>query len=288
MADIYQLQAIYFANVLYQQEGVVACVHLEGDKDKLFWNSILQSQRPGYYYFITNSRSLKKDDAGGRGQCLKYKPYLNKRFFIGIDSDMHFLLREPEIEAAHYICQTYTYSWENHYCEARALQKRFEEQCPEKANVFNYSIFLEAYSKVVYKPLLLLLHCIRNGKSDFTRHLFHDCLPHQCQHDDIKNNGATLVYRIAMSFEPYLNASFTKDVDLDAEANYYKALGLTEENAYLHVRGHNLYDLVKSIGDMLCGRTGILFDNDILKRDIPPFNYWQIEKVANDIATIVC
>lgn len=118
MADIYQLQAIYFANVSYQQEGVVACVHLENKDDALFWDAMLQSQHPGHYYYITQSRSPKTENASGRGQCLNYKPYLHERFFIAIDSDMHYLIGESDVDASHFICQTYTYSWENHYCEA--------------------------------------------------------------------------------------------------------------------------------------------------------------------------
>ena len=114
MADVYKEQAQFFANVPLMQNGVVASVHLEDGDDKDFWNAMLQIHHPGRYYFITHSRSPKGFDTKGCEQCLKYRPYLSKRFFICIDSDMRYLLQEQDIDAANYICQTYTYSWENH------------------------------------------------------------------------------------------------------------------------------------------------------------------------------
>ncbi len=47
MADVYQEQAQFFANVPLMQSGVVASVHLEDVDDKLFWDVMLQKQHPG-------------------------------------------------------------------------------------------------------------------------------------------------------------------------------------------------------------------------------------------------
>ena len=287
MADIYQLQAIYFANVLYYQEGVKACVHLEDYDDIAFWNAMLQNQRPGQYYFITHSRSPKGYESKGSRHCLNYKPYLSRRFFIGIDSDMRYLMQEQAVDAAHFVCQTYTYSWENHYCEARTLQERFTSLCPDRACQFDFEAFLSAYSAVVFKPLLLLLYCLKNHKSDFTKKQFDACLPHQCKGIELADNGKMLIERIAYSFGPYLNTPLAKSIDFEAEKNYCDALNVTEQNAYLHVRGHNIFDLVAYIGDLLCHGTSVSFKRDVLMKELPPQTYWQIEKVATDIASIV-
>ncbi len=287
MEDIYKLQATYFANVLYQQTGVVACVHLENNDDIMFWDSILQSKCPGHYYFITHSRSSKGIETSGSKQCLNYKSYLSKRFFIGIDSDLRYLLKEPKIDATHFICQTYTYSWENHYCEANALQERFQEKCPEKAKSFNFIEFLTAYSNAVYKPLLLLLHCIKNNKYDFTQRMFSNCLPKQCRFEELANNGKPLIERINKLFELHLNSKFAKEVNLDKEADAFSSINVTKQNAYLHIKGHNLFDLICYIGDLLCHRTNVSFKNDVLTRSLPPQNYWQLKKVGHDIIQIL-
>jgi len=102
MADVYQEQAQFFANVPLMQSGVVASVHLEDVDDKLFWDVMLQKQHPGRYYYITQSRSPKGFDTKGCEQCLKYRPYLSKRFFICIDSDMRYLMQEPNLDVANF------------------------------------------------------------------------------------------------------------------------------------------------------------------------------------------
>lgn len=287
MADVYQEQARFFANVPLMQSGVVASVHLEDGDDKDFWDAMLQTQHPGRYYFITHSRSPKGFDTKGCEQCLKYRPYLSKRFFICIDSDMRYLLQEPNLDASNYVCQTYTYSWENHYCEASALQRRFEKQCPDKAATFDFSIFLTELSKVLYKPLLLLLYCLKNDKPDFNLHMVSACLPNQCKRVELADNGKSLIERITKNFDQHLNSQFAQSVDFEPEGSYCKALDVNEENAYLHVRGHNVFDLVAYIGDLLCRGTSVSFINDVLMSELPPQDYWQIKKVASDIAVIV-
>ena len=287
MADIYQEQARFFANVPLMQSGVVASVHLEDGDDKGFWNAMLQERHHGHYYFITHSRSPKGFDTKGCEQCLKYRPYLSKRFFICIDSDMRYLLQEPNLDAANFICQTYTYSWENHYCESSALQRRFEKQCPDKAATFDFSIFLTELSKSLYKPLLLLLYCLKNDKPDFNLRMFSACLPNQCKRVELADNGKSLIERITNNFDQHLNSPFAQSVDFEAEGSYCKTLDVNEENAYLHVRGHNVFDLVAYIGDLLCRGTSVSFKNDVLMSELPPQDYWQIKKVASDIAEIV-
>ena len=286
MADIYQEQARFFANVPLMQSGVVASVHLEDGDDKGFWNAMLQDRHHGHYYFITHSRSPKGFDTKGCEQCLKYRPYLSKRFFICIDSDMRYLLQEPNLDASNYVCQTYTYSWENHYCESSALQRRFEKQCPDKAATFDFSIFLTELSKSLYKPLLLLLYCLKNDKPDFNLRMFSACLPNQCKRVELADNGKSLIERITNNFDQHLNSPFAQSVDFEAEGSYCKTLDVNEENVYLHVRGHNVFDLVAYIGDLLCRGTSVSFKNDVLMNELPPQNYWQIKKVASDISEL--
>ena len=287
MADVYQEQARYFANVPLMQRDIIACVHLEDDDDKTFWDAMLQSRHTGQYKFITYSRSHKGYDTKGCEQCMKYRPYLSKRFFVCIDSDMRYLLQEADLDAANYICQTYTYSWENHFCEASALKQRFEAQCSEKAATFDFSAFLSTLSKTMYKPLLLLLFCLKKDKQDFNLRMFNACLPHQCKREELAENGKLLIERIAKNFEQYLNSDFAKSVDFETESCSCQSLNVNEQNAYLHVRGHNLFDLVAYIGDLLCRGTSISFKNDVLMNNLPPQTYWQIKKVAEDITEIV-
>ncbi len=287
MRDFYKDQARDLANIPILRRDVIACVHLEDKEDKVFWDSMLQSRRAGKYHFVTHSKSQSGKETTGVTQCLRFRPYLSKRFFIGIDSDMRYLLQEPDLDAAHFVCQTYTYSWENHYCEAKSLQSRFASLCPNRVLQFDFEAFLSAYSAVVFKPLLLLLYCLKNHKPDFSRRQFVACLPHQCRGEELSDNGKPLVERIDKNFEPYLNTPLAKSIDYEAERSYCQTLNVSEQNAYLHIRGHNLFDLVAYIGDLICRGTSVSFKTDILMNDHPQHSYWQIKKVASDIAAII-
>jgi len=283
MSNVYKDQARDLANIPILRRDIIASVHLEDKEDIVFWDAMLQKQLHGKYHYVTHSKSQSGKETSGSSQCLRFRPYLSRQFFICVDSDMRYLLQEPEIDATHFICQTYTYSWENHFCEAKALQKRFIERCPDKASQFDFEAFLSAYSSVVFKPLLLLLYCLKNHKIEFSKKMFSSCLPHQCRSEELAENGKSLIERIAKNFEQHLNSQFAKSIDFDAEASYCNALDVNEENAYLHVRGHNVFDLVAYIGDLLCRGTSVSFKNDVLTNELPPQDYWQIKKVASDI-----
>ena len=88
-------------------------------------------------------------------------------------------------------------------------------------------------------------------------------------------------------FSQYLNSPFAKSVDFEAESSYCHALNVNEQNAYLHIRGHELFDLLSYIGDLLCRGTSVSFKKDVLLHELPLQNYWQIKKVVSDISTIV-
>ena len=287
MSNIYKDHARDLANIPILRREIKACVHLEDKDDMAFWDAMLQNQRRGKYHFVTHSKSQSGKETTGSTQCLKFRPYLSNRFFIGIDSDMRYLLQEPELDAAHYICQTYTYSCENHYCEARALQERFAFLFPDRACLFDFETFLSAYSSVVYKPMLLLLYCLKNHKPDFSRKQFNACLPHQCKGEELADNGKPLIERITKIFEQYLDTPFAKSVDFEAESRYCQALNVNEQNAYLHVRGHNLFELVAYIGDLLCRGTSLSFKKDVLINDLPPQTYWQIQNITKDLSIII-
>lgn len=64
----------------------------------------------------------------------------------------------------------------------------------------------------------------------------------------------------------------------------YEDLGLTEESAYLHVRGHNLYALVKSIGVHLVPD----FEYEVLLKELPnSTDYRELSDVVADLNIIL-
>jgi hypothetical protein len=279
----FEEQARDFRNRHLVDRSITASVHLENKDDELFWNTLLQEYRPGKYNYIYHSKSDKGNETSGRSQCMKYAGLLSERFFICVDSDLWHLRQKPNIDAAHHIYQTYAYSWENHNCFADRLQQTLMDKCPEAAKKFDFRAFLNAYSAAVYEPLLLLLSMNRKKEEGFNQEKFNACLPQQVRSVDLGNNGTPIVCNIQKSLARFDSSKSTSGFALADEMAYYETLGLTESNAYLHIRGHNLYNIVCHIGTQLCSGHTIDFEKDVLKDALTLTGYWEIEQIGIDL-----
>ena len=281
MVDNIASQARYYNNISIIKRNIRSVVHLENEEDKAFWDSILQQFRPGGYLFVSYSKSERGNETSGCDQCRKFIPYLSPGFFICIDSDLRYLLGEPEENAAHFVVQTYTYSWENHYCQCDTLQSSVSDNT--KGFGFDFKEFLSNFSAVLYEPLLLLLYCMRTGKSLLSERMFRRGLIEQCLADDLQENGEGYIRKISQYFANYLAVSSSVGFDLNTEAAIYEAKGLTKENTYLHVRGHNLYDLVVYVGKMFSRPLRISFEADVLKKATIGGDYWEYKRIGQDL-----
>ena len=255
-----------------------AVVHLEDKEDEYFWDYQLQSVKPGRYRYLYYSKSDKGTDSRGCEQCLRFRPYLTDRFFICIDSDLRLLRGEQGLVAANHIAQTYTYSWENHLCEAAHLNERKDKAITDSG--FDLQAFLHSFSKIVYNPLLYL---IQYGADSSTNQLwnvskFNACIPLQPSRSELADNAVGYLAKVKENFNKALATlpSEVKTVEL-----------LTEENAYLHMQGHQLYKLVMHIGSMLCGGTGITFKTDVLNKGLHTNGYEEIESLQSDLQYIL-
>lgn len=62
--------------------------------------------------------------------------------------------------------------------------------------------------------------------------------------------------------------------------------GVREENVYLYVRGHCLYNSLVSIGKNLCKNTGVHFEENVLKSTLAFEQYNEISKIKTDIGKL--
>lgn len=285
--DWIEKQAIMFRNYPLLHPQYRAVVHLEDKDDEMFWDAMLQYVAPGHYKYISYSKNNNGKDTRGCEQCLKYSPYLSSRFFICIDSDMRYVLGETDIDAKHYICQTYTYSWENHYCEAKSLQAKWKKSCIDNGFVndeFDIELFLQRLSQIMYRPLSVLIYLHKCDDLKRYKQLL-NCLPTQCKREELANNGKVLLARIEEKVN-HLLESF-EDLEFGDEKRRLNELGIDETNAYLHIRGHNLFDLMKYIGLLLTKGLQVSFYKEILTNGIPTDTYWQKDKIEADIKEIL-
>lgn len=284
MQDNIQAQAQYYANVPLLDRRYIASVHVEGVEDEVFWNRMLQEVKPGEYNFVPYSRSAGGNDTTGCGQCLRYVGYLSPLFFVCIDSDIRNLVGNCLYSANDYVSQTYAYSWENHVCHVPELQQRFASVCPVPRHAFDFDAFLTQYSEVLYRGLLLLIHEERKGNKVFFKE-FIAVLPKQSVTDSLVDNGepycAEVSTKIQELYERLGKPDLTQEVDL------CNRVGITVENAYLYIRGHNIYDLIASIGRSICKIQGVSFERDVLKSEFPTQGYPEIDKARNDLIQIL-
>ena len=231
--------------------GKKAVIYLEDKNDECFWTAVLKRYRPNdSFYWIYGSRST----GSGCTQCLKYKNFLDKQFLIAIDSDFRYLLQETVIDIAHYILQTYTYSFENHYCYEQNMKQVLCMSCqdPNAGSLFSFPEFLKQYASIVYPLFISLLYCLRTNnnaytKDDFVRVL--DLPPKMNQ--SVANNGRVLLSLLQQKVDMDLAriTSLLLGFSWSNEAKRYECLGLKEETAYLYIRGHNLYSVLSSLGE---------------------------------------
>lgn len=266
--------ALYYRGYTAIDPAISAVVHLEDGEDESFWDNHLQAYRPGRYHYVYGQRGGAKPL--GCTECLKFLPHLTDEFWIAIDSDMRWL-QQPFCTP--YVLQTYTYSWENHYCEAQNLQARFAKYAPMQAKAFDFRIFLEKLSEIVFRALVFLCKEV----PPFSIKGLAACLTKiQCNKPSCTaDNGNEILEKIKENIEQLTQGKLTP-------FNSYEVLlehRIMPNNAYLHVQGHGIFDLVKRIGKQVCLNSGIDFEKDILLNyTLPPtYDFWQAQSLQNDI-----
>ena len=270
-------QAEYFANIPLIERDVRSSVHLEAEADVLFWNTQLQRWRPGKYHFIYHSRSRSGGSTSGVCQCLLYRKYLSERFFICIDSDLRPYY-SSNFSVRNFILQTHTYSWENHYCWAEALQQRLRAVFPRAASLFDYRDFLLKLSYLLYRPFLRLLYAGDDPKATMAE--IGRSLSLQVKQQMLVKGAGPYLLRVRKRLAELPGAG--TPIPLEWEQRAARA-GLTPDNVYLHFRGHNIYDLVCHVGLIVSNCSRSQFEEDVLLRTCPDALYPEQQRIKEEM-----
>lgn len=234
-----------------------AAVHVENKDDIAFWSAILKHFRPNdKFHFIAGSRNEYGHETFGVTQCLKYFDFLSPGFFICIDSDYRYLLRERKMDVKHYVIQTYTYSFENHHCFADGLDDVCSRVTHLKNTLFDFKRFLKEFSNILYDLFIWHLYFqnadpIRFSQMEFDAYI---SLSNSKAFPLVYDNGARALDELRNRVERktgYLGRKFP-NADLEEVRQKYLELGLTPDNVYFYIRGHNLYDLITLVCKEVC------------------------------------
>jgi hypothetical protein len=212
-----------------------AAVHVEAAQDQRFWDTIFYHFIPQWkFHFISHSRTWSGTESSGVTQCLSFKPYLGKNFFI----------------------QTYTYSIENHYCAAPGLDFVCKRASGETNGIFNFEFFLKRYSEIVYELFLWYINARITFDFKFDRWEFYQLigLRRNAPYPDINNNGESELAFLNARVQNKLRM-FEREyplTDIKPMRKRMIDLGVRADNVYLFLRGHNLFDSVVSVGRKVC------------------------------------
>lgn len=234
-----------------------AAVHVENKDDIAFWSAVLKHFRPeDKFHFIAGSRNEYGNETHGVTQCLKYFDYLSPDFFICIDSDYRYLLKDRKMNVKHYVLQTYTYSFENHHCFADGLDGVCSRVTRLKNTVFDFRRFLKDFSNILYELFIWHLYFQNAEPSLFSQFEFdaYISLANSRNFPLTRDNAERALDELRTRVERktgYLGRKYPH-ADLEVVKEKYRQMGLTPDNVYLYVRGHNLYDLVSLVCKEVC------------------------------------
>jgi hypothetical protein len=224
-------------------------VEVEDDEDARFWRNLLETIRPDKDFHFDPYKTLtpahQKDKQGkGKAEILKDANSFNA-FHIGcVDSDYDWLLSDSTeagktMATNNYLLQTYSYSIENLLCLATTLQEYCKDLTDEETN-FDFCNYLLQLSHIVYPLLLWSVYLYGKGNHDFTPTDWRGILVNTLQ------EAEPSLTQIRQKAEERLSAIEQSHSSEEAEKrkrqNIFQQKGVTPENAYLYVRGHDLYD----------------------------------------------
>ena len=241
----YRQLAVSYVNTARMKKRE-ASIHLESEYDTRFWDLVFRHWLPQYSFeYITYTRTVDRTYATGCQTCLKYYQLgcLSDKFFVCIDSDYRRLLHREAISASRFVFQTYTYSIENHFCYSSNINSAFERMgLGDPAFDFNY--FLTEFSRSLYE--LFIYHLISLEKKDQVfgskkfYPLVHANLSKSCP--DERSIIAELNDEASRQLSE-LEGCYTPE-EINGMKAKCRELGLHEDNTYLYLRGHNLFDRV--------------------------------------------
>jgi Protein of unknown function (DUF4435) len=212
-------------------------VLVEGKNDKKFWSSVLDTASIGKYQIYTSVNHPTFDTTGKNTLLKYYASYTQRDLILCVDSDYDYLLEKPELNRP-FIFHTYCYSIENHWCYAEGLAEIVKKGTNTEGVIFDFTKFMKAYSKVVYPYLLVSL---------FSKKQNDGFLPPEDLGKNAGFNKITKPYSDLAILKENLTLQFSNLQNGYLQNRAFKTfkkrlnvLGLTKENAYQFVRGHNV------------------------------------------------
>ena len=228
-------------------------VEVEDTIDRDFWGDLLGELCPEKdfhfdpYHTILNEDGSSERTGKGKSQIIKASADFNAWHIGCVDSDYDWILSDytdagKTISGNKYLLQTYAYSIENLMCLSCTLED-FCRENTEEATEFDFDDYLTRLSKAVYPLLVWSTYLCSKGNQDFTQTSWREVLVNT--EKDPEASLAIIEAKAKAKIEEFDKKYADKIIDKeDFEFQTVCMKNITEDDAYLYVRGHELFDQI--------------------------------------------
>ncbi len=211
-------------------------VLVEGKSDKPFWEPIFEQVVPRQFRIYADVNFPTPNTTGKAALEAHYLPHVERDFLICLDSDYDYLLGSPTLSQP-FVFQTYVHSVENFLCYAPSLSNILALGTRTEYAAFDFESFLARYSEAVYRWLICQLY-LKQTTQTGPEHP-----PVFAAITDPEADLLELARQTETRSAP-LFAAFENTPEFQNFVTQLTDLGLTPQNAYLFVRGHDLLERV--------------------------------------------
>ncbi len=253
-------------------------VYVESYDDVFFWRSVLGRYEDDKLTFdiMLPSRNLHLD-RGKKAAISNMLKGVGRDMIACVDADYDYILQgatemSRQMLENPYIFHTYAYAIENFQCYAKGLHETCVMVTLNDHRIFNFERFLQSYSQTIWP--LFVWHVVFLQRRKMTMHFdmceFNKVVVLPSEH--IQNPKWAIEYLSkkvrAKMFQ--LERRFPKLKDaLPETERMLRDLGINDNNTYLYIQGHHLFDLVVSpVVQTVCDILRNEQENDIRDRAV--------------------
>ena len=253
-------------------------VYVESCDDVFFWRSVLGRYEDDKLTFdiMLPSRNLHLD-RGKKAAISNMLKGVGRDMIACVDADYDYILQgatemSRQMLENPYIFHTYAYAIENFQCYAKGLHETCVMVTLNDHRIFNFERFLLSYSQTIWP--LFVWHVVFLQRRKMTMHF------DMCEFNKVVVLPSVRIQNPKWAIE-YLSKKvrakmfqlerrFPKLKDaLPETERMLRDLGINDNNTYLYIQGHHLFDLVVSpVVQTVCDILRNEQENDIRDRAV--------------------
>ena len=253
-------------------------VYVESYDDVFFWRSVLGRYEDDKLTFDIMLPSRNQHlDRGKKAAISNMLKGVGRDMIACVDADYDYILQgatemSRQMLENPYIFHTYAYAIENFQCYAKRLHETCVMVTLNDHRIFNFERFLQSYSQTIWP--LFVWHVVFLQRRKMTMHF------DMCEFNKVVVLPSVRIQNPKWAIE-YLSKKvrakmfqlerrFPKLKDaLPETERMLRDLGINDNNTYLYIQGHHLFDLVVSpVVQTVCDILRNEQENDIRDRAV--------------------